>query len=73
MSPRYVPDEIIEAPAVPRTRTSKLMEMPFKKLFQGADPATLNRATAEDAEVLDWYADTARAHAAERARKRDRG
>lgn len=56
VSPRYVPDEIIEAPAVPRTRTGKLLEIPVKRLFQGADPTSVNRATAEDAEVLDWYA-----------------
>lgn len=66
VSPRYVPDEIIEAPAVPRPRTGKLLEIPVKKLFQGADPSTLNRATAEDAEVLDWYARAARAHAGRR-------
>ena len=60
ISPRYVPDEIIEAPAVPRTRTGKLLEIPVKKLFQGADSSSLNRATAEDTEVLDWYARTAR-------------
>jgi acetoacetyl-CoA synthetase len=56
VSPRYVPDEIIEAPAVPKTRTGKLMEVPIKKLFQGAGPETLNRATADDPAVLDWYA-----------------
>jgi acetoacetyl-CoA synthetase len=55
VSPRYVPDEIIEAPAVPKTRTGKLMEVPIKKLFQGADPETLNRGTADDPAVLDWY------------------
>lgn len=64
ISPRYVPDEIIEAPAVPRTRTGKLLEIPVKKLFQGADPSTLNRATTEDAEVLDWYARTAQSYTA---------
>ncbi|RLZ02693.1 acetoacetate--CoA ligase [Kocuria tytonicola] len=63
VSPRYVPDEIIEAPAVPRTRTGKLLEIPVKKLYQGADPSSLNRATAEDPEVLDWYAEAARRHA----------
>ncbi|GAA1365174.1 acetoacetate--CoA ligase [Arthrobacter rhombi] len=61
VSPRYVPDEIIEAPAVPKTRTGKLMEVPIKKLFQGAGPETLNRGTAEDATVLDWYAAQAEA------------
>lgn len=55
VSPRYVPDEIIEAPAVPKTRTGKLMEVPVKKLFQGAGPETLNRGAEDDPEVLDWY------------------
>lgn len=60
VSPRYVPDEFIEAPAVPRTRTGKLMEIPVKKLFQGADADTLNRSSAENEDVLDWYAAAAR-------------
>ena len=68
ISPRYVPDEIIEAPAVPKTRTGKLLEIPVKKLFQGADPSSLNRATAEDAEVLDWYARTANEYTARKTR-----
>ena len=59
ISPRYVPDEILEAPAVPKTRTGKIMEVPIKKLFQGAGPETLNRATAEDPRILDWYAEQA--------------
>ena len=67
VSPRYVPDEIIEAPAVPKTRTGKLLEIPVKKLFQGADPSTLNRATVEDPEILDWYAETARRYTAARS------
>lgn len=57
VSPRYVPDEIIEAPAVPRTRTGKLMEVPLKRIFQGGDPAKVNLAAAEDAEVVQWYID----------------
>lgn len=67
VSPRYVPDEIIEAPAVPRTRTGKLLEIPVKKLFQGADPSTLNRATVEDPAILDWYAETAHRYSASRS------
>lgn len=59
ISPRYVPDDIIEAPSVPRTRTGKLMEVPIKKVFQGADPASVNRTAAESAEVVDWYVDFA--------------
>ena len=68
ISPRYVPDEIIEAPAVPRTRTGKLLEIPVKNLFQGAAADSLNRATAEDAEVLDWYARTAHDYAERQTR-----
>jgi acetoacetyl-CoA synthetase len=63
VSPRYVPDEIIEAPGVPLTRTGKLLEIPVKRLLQGADPAKANRATAADASVLDWYIDFATAKA----------
>ena len=66
ISPRYVPDEILEAPAVPRTRTGKIMEVPIKRLFQGAGPETLNRATAEDPQILDWYVKQAEAFNKER-------
>ncbi|MGO1397786.1 MAG: acetoacetate--CoA ligase [Brevibacterium yomogidense] len=59
VSPRYVPDDIIEAPGVPRTRTGKLMEVPVKRIFQGADPHGVNRTTAEDSAVLDWYVERA--------------
>ncbi|WP_282786675.1 acetoacetate--CoA ligase, partial [Nocardia sp. CC201C] len=36
VSPRHVPDEIIAAPAIPHTRTGKKLEVPLKKLLQGA-------------------------------------
>lgn len=67
VSPRYVPDEIIAAPAVPTTRTGKLMEVPIKKIFQGASPDTINRGTAADPEVLDWYVNHARRFAERRS------
>ncbi len=44
VSPRHVPDEIIVAPGVPHTRTGKKLEVPIKKLFQGADPRQGRRA-----------------------------
>jgi len=66
VSPRYVPDEIIAAPAVPTTRTGKLMEVPIKKIFQGASPDTINRGTAADPEILDWYVNYAQSFAAGR-------
>ena len=56
VSPRHVPDEIIAAPGVPHTRTGKKLEVPIKKLFQGADPAkVVERSAVDDPALLDWY------------------
>ena len=60
VSPRHVPDEIIDVPAVPMTRTGKRLEVPIKKLLQGTPPErALNRATVADTDALDWYIDYA--------------
>jgi acetoacetyl-CoA synthetase len=60
VSPRHVPDEIHAAPAVPRTLTGKKLEVPIKRLFQGA---TLTDVMALDAienpSAATWYADFA--------------
>ncbi|WP_067816234.1 acetoacetate--CoA ligase [Nocardia inohanensis] len=57
VSPRHVPDEIIQAPGIPHTRTGKKLEVPLKKLFQGADPTTVVARTAIDnPDLLDWFA-----------------
>lgn len=56
VSPRHVPDAIIEAPAVPMTRTGKRLEVPVKKLLQGVAAETaVNRATVSDLRTWDWY------------------
>ncbi|WP_028478556.1 acetoacetate--CoA ligase [Nocardia sp. CNY236] len=56
VSPRHVPDEIIHAPGIPHTRTGKKLEVPIKKLFQGADPGSVAEPTAvDDPSLLDWY------------------
>ena len=34
-SPRPVPDEMIEVPAIPHTRTGKKLQVPVKRLLQG--------------------------------------
>jgi acetoacetyl-CoA synthetase len=61
VSPRHVPDDIIEAPGVPHTRTGKKLEVPIKKLFAGADAATVVERTAvDDPDLLDWYANLKR-------------
>ncbi|WP_330184801.1 acetoacetate--CoA ligase [Nocardia sp. NBC_01503] len=57
VSPRHVPDEIIAAPAIPHTRTGKKLEVPLKKLFQGAELARVVAPTAvDDPDLLTWYA-----------------
>jgi acetoacetyl-CoA synthetase len=35
VSPRHVPDEIVEVTEVPRTRTGKKLEMPAKRILKG--------------------------------------
>ncbi|MFI9510501.1 acetoacetate--CoA ligase [Nocardia sp. NPDC052566] len=57
VSPRHVPDEILVAPGIPHTRTGKKLEIPIKKLVQGADPArVVERSAVDDPALLDWYA-----------------
>lgn len=56
VSPRFVPDEVVECPAVPRTLTGKKLEVPIKRLLLGA-PAerVLQRDAVINPECLDWY------------------
>jgi acetoacetyl-CoA synthetase len=55
-SPRHVPDEITAAPAVPRTLSGKLLEVPVKRILMGADPeAVASRDSLANPEALDWF------------------
>ncbi|WP_407555328.1 acetoacetate--CoA ligase [Streptomyces sp. Pv4-95] len=60
LSPRHVPDTIVQIAGVPRTLTGKKLEVPVKRLLQGAD---LTDIAAEGAtthpEMLRWFADFA--------------
>jgi acetoacetyl-CoA synthetase len=58
-SPRYVPDEIIAVPEIPRTLTGKPLEVPVKRLLMGHDP---QRTANPDA--YQWFAEFARARTA---------
>jgi len=56
VSPRHVPDDIVEAVAIPTTLTGKKLEVPIKRLLQGVAPdKAANRATVANPDVLDWY------------------
>jgi acetoacetyl-CoA synthetase len=57
LSPRHVPDEIVAAPAIPRTLTGKKLEIPVKRLLQGAPVDRVVSADAVDRpDVLPWFA-----------------
>ncbi len=54
LSPRHVPDVIVGVPGVPRNLTGKKLELPIKRILQGADIATvLSRQAMANPEVLD--------------------
>jgi len=56
-SPRHVPDQIVPAPAIPHTRTGKKLEVPVKRILQGAAPETVTDPEAvDDPEALAWFA-----------------
>lgn len=68
LSPRHVPDEVIAVPALPHTMTGKRLEVPVKRLLQGAaltdvaNPAALDNATA-----LEQFVQIARQRTSARA------
>jgi acetoacetyl-CoA synthetase len=65
LSPRFVPDAIVQAPEVPRTLSGKKQEVPIKKLFLGqALERVVNRDAMANPQCLDWYAAQAARHAA---------
>lgn len=56
LSPRFLPDDIICAPEIPRTLSGKKQEVPMKKLFLGQDAASvLSREAMSNPHVVDWY------------------
>ncbi|MGK4219445.1 acetoacetate--CoA ligase [Kocuria sp.] len=57
LSVRYLPDEIIVVRGIPHTRTGKKLEVPVKRLVQGA-PLTdvVDLGAVDDAALLESYA-----------------
>ncbi|MEO5734492.1 MAG: acetoacetate--CoA ligase [Rubrivivax sp.] len=56
LSPRHVPDEIHQVAAIPRTLSGKKMELPVKKLLQGAAPdAVFNRDAMAAPDSVAWF------------------
>jgi acetoacetyl-CoA synthetase len=56
LSPRFVPDEIVAVPAVPRTLSGKKQEVPIKRLLQGKATANIiNRDAMLNPDSLEWF------------------
>ncbi|ROQ26518.1 AMP-binding enzyme [Streptomyces sp. PanSC19] len=56
-SPRHVPDEILEVPGIPHTRTGKKLEVPVKRLLQGAPvEQVVNPAAVDAPDLIDHFA-----------------
>jgi acetoacetyl-CoA synthetase len=56
LSPRFVPDEIIQVDEVPRTLTGKKQELPIKKLLLGQPlEKVINRDAMANPACLAWY------------------
>ena len=67
LSPRHVPDTVRAVPAIPRTLTGKKLELPVKRILQGAAPDTVvSRDALADPAVLDPFLEEARQRAAAR-------
>jgi acetoacetyl-CoA synthetase len=51
-----VPDEIVVAPAIPRTLTGKKLEVPIKRILQGVDAAdAVALGSVDRPEALAWF------------------
>jgi acetoacetyl-CoA synthetase len=64
LSPRFVPDEILQVPEIPRTLSGKKQELPVKKLLLGQPlEKVVNRDAMANPGCLEWYVDFARRRA----------
>ncbi|MBS2538782.1 acetoacetate--CoA ligase [Catenulispora sp. NF23] len=68
VSPRHVPDEVIQAPGIPHTPTGKKLEVPVKNILRGLT-AAVRKDAVDRPELLEFY----REAGARRHRMRDRG
>jgi acetoacetyl-CoA synthetase len=55
-SPRHVPNDIVQIPAVPRTLSGKVLEVPVKRILQGDPPEkAASRESLQNPDALDWF------------------
>jgi acetoacetyl-CoA synthetase len=59
-SPRHVPNDIVRVEEVPRTLSGKVLELPVKRILQGADPdKAASRDSLANPQALDFFVDYA--------------
>jgi acetoacetyl-CoA synthetase len=55
-SPRHVPNEVLAVPAVPRTLSGKVLEVPVKKVLLGGAPEqAASRDSLGNPDAFDWF------------------
>ena len=60
-SPRHIPSEVIPVPAVPKTLSGKVLELPVKKILMGTPPdQAASRDSLANPDSLDVFASIAR-------------
>lgn len=62
LSPRHIPDEVIEAPGIPHTRTGKKLEVPVTAILAGRTGVDVDPRSIDDPGLIDWYAARGREH-----------
>ncbi|MBB4855273.1 acetoacetyl-CoA synthetase [Mycobacteroides chelonae] len=62
LSPRHVPDEVIEAPGIPHTRTGKKLEVPICGVLAGRTDVSLDPRSIDHPDLVEWYRDRGRGH-----------
>jgi acetoacetyl-CoA synthetase len=61
LSRRFLPNEIIDVPEIPRTLSGKKQELPIKKLLLGYPvEKVINKEAMANPGCLDWYLEFAR-------------
>ena len=63
VSPMHVPDEILQAPAIPHTRTGKKLEVPIKRLFAGGSAPVVDETAIDSRQAWHWFVDLSNARA----------
>jgi len=62
VSPRHLPDRVFAVPELPRTLTGKTLEIPVKRLLQGADiDRVASRDSLANPAALEWFTQSRKA------------